>query len=92
MLESLDKYFGLFGTDAVLDDGPDTVRGNFTDPTTELALGRLGVESKSPSFTFSTDDLSTVRAAQSLTIEEIVYTIRQINQDGSGIARADLKR
>ena len=92
MLETLDKYFGIFGTDAVLDDGPDTVRGNFTDPTTELALGRLGVESKSPSFTFSTDDLTAIRAAATLTIEEVIYTIRQINQDGSGIARADLKR
>jgi hypothetical protein len=55
------------------------------------SAAQMGIMSTSPELLAKTSELSTVATGQTLTINAIVYTVRAIEPDGTGMTRLILE-
>lgn len=92
----LDLIFesGDFDTEAVFDTGAGdvTVKGWFTAASQGVSMmSNVEVEAAKPSFTAPTRKLTAVRTKQTVTIDEVDYTVERIEPVGNGVTVVWLK-
>lgn len=89
MIEHLDGFLSDFATLAILAGGA-TVRGIFDNGAISGgALGMIGATN--PTFTAKSADLSGVSVSGAITVNGTVYSVAEIEPDGTGMTLLRLK-
>ena len=92
-LESSSDLSNFFITDehavsatyTVQGGSPATVKGIFENDYYEDASGEVGLESSQPQFTCKTTDVSSASNGDTLVVSSTTYTVRSVQNDGTGI-------
>lgn len=92
--EDLSVFFDTdgFAVECVINTtSPRTIDVIFGTPTEGAQLYDSSVEADAPFFHCKTSDLSGVTVGKTATINTVVYKIKKIRDDGTGVSRVSLK-
>jgi hypothetical protein len=84
-------FAAVLGTAATWSVGPAAVSVIIDNDHAEVSLGLAGVSSRNPRALAVAADMPTVAVGQTLTIAGTVYTIRDVQPDGTGMVALELQ-